>query len=1161
MNKVFLHIYDFLSSRRRLAIVLLLATMAVLLASLLRIHYSEDISHFLPKTEASQRYTDIYNHLGGQDRIAIIFDGEEDSVLSAMDDFVEQWGEVDTTHIIAELQAEMDEGEVLEAIDFVYDNIPYLLTDEDYDRMRTMLGEDDIVSKRLDWYKERAFTSINSAMIGNLSADPLGICEPVIARLRTLNISNQYKLIDGHVFTRDGKYGLLFFDSPFGISESHDNKHLQTMIDETARRVKEELPCVSISSVGAPLIAVTNASQIKRDSLLAVSIALVAILCILLYCFRRWSYLGWIALSLLYGFIFALGIIAFYRNVLSVIVIGIGSVIIGIAANYPLHFLDHLQRNPDRRRTLKEMLPPLLIGNITTVAAFLCLVPLKAVAMRDLGIFGALTLVGTILFVLIFLPVLVKGHTSNDKARALPLPTLHCNLPRGLVLGAFLLLTLILGYLSLGTSFDSDMQHINYMTRQQRQDLQLLSENTDSSASLCTVYVVEKAADMEMALQENEQLLDKLQPQLTTDKTLSSLSKFVPSKMEQQRRLQRWKEFWEEHRNLTEEISPMAEAKGFRAGVFDSFVESTQRDYEAQDADFFSPLIALTRGIFLISEDKGVTLVNYVHANPQKVEQIRTLVGDSPQQYAFTTEDVTGQLVTTLSHDFNYIGFACGFVVFFFLWFSFGRLELSLLSFLPLAVGWLWILGTMQLLDIRFNIVNIILATFIFGQGDDYTIFITEGLMYEYAYGRRRLKAYKQSVLLSAVIMFVGIGALIVARHPAMRSLAEVTLIGMATVVLMAFYLPPLVFRWLTTKKGRLRDVPLTLRQILRSLVAWGGYILGVLLIVPVMKAWFAFGGVTEKKRLKLHRIIQSFSGLIMQYLPGTTFTLKNDSGEDFSQPAIIVANHQSMLDLTAVMQLTPRLIILTKDWVWRNPLFGCIVRLAEYYPVFDGIEGKEEKFRSLIRRGYSIMIFPEGTRSPNGEIQRFHKGACYLARQLGLDIVPLHLHGFSHVLPKGEVILRPGQLYMEVGQRISLESPEWEGTVRTQTSALRKLYIERQATLRFEREDAQYVAPYIRMKYIYKGKEVESNSRKAISACLQQEEQFCLPPETRSITLFNCGQGEKGWMMALTHPNVDVHAIDADEDNISLAKSCANLPQNLHFHTQAEWETKRIDS
>jgi len=113
-----------------------------------------------------------------------------------------------------------------------------------------------------------------------------------------------------------------------------------------------------------------------------------------------------------------------------------------------------------------------------------------------------------------------------------------------------------------------------------------------------------------------------------------------------------------------------------------------------------------------------------------------------------------------------------------------------------MAVSWLWILGIMALLGIQFNIINIILSTFIFGQGDDYTIFMTEGTVYEYIHRRPMLASYRRAILLSACIMFIGIGSLITARHPALHSLAEVTIVGMSSVVLMAFVIPPLVFRW-----------------------------------------------------------------------------------------------------------------------------------------------------------------------------------------------------------------------------------------------------------------------------------------------------------------------------------------------------------------------------
>ena len=177
--------------------------------------------------------------------------------------------------------------------------------------------------------------------------------------------------------------------------------------------------------------------------------------------------------------------------------------------------------------------------------------------------------------------------------------------------------------------------------------------------------------------------------------------------------------------------------------------------------------------------------------------------------------ELNSSIANSLSDNFNYIGWACGLIVFFFLWLSFGNIELAALSFLPMAVSWLWILGLMSIFGIQFNIINIILATFIFGQGDDYTIFMTEGCQYEYAYKRKMLSSYKNSIIISALIMFIGMGVLIVAKHPALRSLGEVTVVGMFSVVLMAYLLPPFMFKWVTSKNGSLRKRPLTLKSLL----------------------------------------------------------------------------------------------------------------------------------------------------------------------------------------------------------------------------------------------------------------------------------------------------------------------------------------------------------
>lgn len=121
---------------------------------------------------------------------------------------------------------------------------------------------------------------------------------------------------------------------------------------------------------------------------------------------------------------------------------------------------------------------------------------------------------------------------------------------------------------------------------------------------------------------------------------------------------------------------------------------------------------------------------------------------------------------------------------------------------------------------------------------------------------------------------------------------------------------------------------------------------------------------------------------------------MTEDASADFSRPSVIICNHQSHLDLPYLLALTPKIIFLTNNWVWHSKLFGFLIHASEYYPAAAGIENLMPHFQSLVDRGYSIAIFPEGTRSADCRIARFHQGAFYVAEQLGLDIQTVMLYG-----------------------------------------------------------------------------------------------------------------------------------------------------------------------
>ncbi len=145
--------------------------------------------------------------------------------------------------------------------------------------------------------------------------------------------------------------------------------------------------------------------------------------------------------------------------------------------------------------------------------------------------------------------------------------------------------------------------------------------------------------------------------------------------------------------------------------------------------------------------------------------------------------------------------------------------------------SWIWTVGIMGLFGIEFNIFNVIILTFIFGLGIDYSIFIMRGLLIGYKYGVHDISSYKVSVILSGITTLLGIGVLIFAVHPALRSIATMSIIGILSVIFITFTLLPAIFKWLVTYKKGLRNRPITLLDFIFSLWALFVFVTGSLFL------------------------------------------------------------------------------------------------------------------------------------------------------------------------------------------------------------------------------------------------------------------------------------------------------------------------------------------
>ena len=203
---------------------------------------------------------------------------------------------------------------------------------------------------------------------------------------------------------------------------------------------------------------------------------------------------------------------------------------------------------------------------------------------------------------------------------------------------------------------------------------------------------------------------------------------------------------------------------------------------------------------------------------------------------------------------------------------------------------------------------------------------------------------------------------------------------------------------------------------------------------------------MTEKKQLKLHKLIQNISRFVMLVhgIPGTKFSYKVADGVSMEKPRVVICNHQSHFDLACQLIFTPKIVFLTNNWVWNNPFYGFMIRHAEYYPVAEGIDNLLPKLQNLINRGYNIAVFPEGTRSKDCKIGRFHQGAFYIAQKLGVEILPMYLYGTGKVLPKKTYVLQKSPIYIEVDKPLTRSELDAIGNEMQQASYMRKIYIEK---------------------------------------------------------------------------------------------------------------------
>ena len=1027
------------------------------------------------------------------------------------------------------------ESEKSSSLDIFYQNIPFYLEDSDYTILQDRIFNLDSVLERNHRSLFSPSSDINKEIIFK---DPLGFLGLVTDKYQDVFNTSSY-------FKDDSSDETILI----GNLLDDDIKHV-TPVHEALQLIKSSYKSnnIDISFFSISFIPTVNAIQIKQDLKLTLSFTIILVLLILIVVFRSYLLPVLFVLPAVFGMVFSLALIYWFRGGISGIALGSGAIVFGIVIDYSFHFFSHQKHNKDNRKTIKELYKPLLFSAFTTIMAFYALTLTNSKVLNDFGWFATFGLMGSLLFVLLVLPVISPIPKISNKQHEFSF-TIPNKLGKYLAIG-ILVLTAFFVFKVGDVSFDSNIEHLNFLPEELKNaEKNILDINSEDDKS---ILLFVEGEDKEIAKERNLDLLLLLKILKEENKITkySNLSLFNLAERDIANKKQLWNDFWKKNKKtLKNKIDDFSLKNDYHKNAFDDLFGLIDSNTE------FTPLLSNEDVLNELTEEnrKGWIAKSMITVKKENKQAVVKFLKENNIKY-IDKAGVASKMLIDIKDDFNFLLFYTGILVFLTLLLIYGRFELALITFLPMLVSWIWILGICAILEIQFNFVNIIISTLIFGIGDDFAIFISDGYLKKYKTNNDTIRVNLKSIFLSALTTIIALGSLMLAKHPAINSIALISIIGMISILIISFFLQPFLFKWLIINRTDKKLAPITLSNFFSSLFSYTLFVGGSLFLslLSLLIACIPY----NKKIFKpfFHFLIQKACWLIVFVAINVRRKEFGNNNLNFSKPSLIITNHQSFVDILQMLMLSPKIVLVVKDWVYYSPIFGRLIRYLDFVTISNGIENNLDSIQKLIEKGYSIMVFPEGSRSETEELGRFHKGAFLISEKLKIDITPILLHGYGNTIRKNDFLIKKSIVSYKVLPRILWDDTKFGIGYRKKSKEIKSYFDKELSEFTKEREDTNYLYGNIRSNIDYKGPIVEWYYK--IKWRLEKNNYAyydSLIPTNAKVYDLGCGYGFLSCFLHLKSKSREIIGIDYDSDKVNIAQNYfmfKNL-QNLRFSNQ----------
>lgn len=827
MTEFCIKIYRFFRNHRAVFWVSMIALYAFFGYFASKIYLEEDINKLMPSSKNEDGTTKLaFANLRIKDKTFLLFEGKNgasvEHITEICDAFIDSLesrnAAMDSTQqVIGNIFYRLPDDLMLDVIDYMSAHLPAYIDTSVYTRLDAMLTYPHM-KLQMKANHNHLLSPVGSMFPELVQMDPVGLRGLLMEQMKpfTEGAAGSYKTLNGHFFVQDSTVCVAFITPMYSATNTGQGSTLFRILNDQIEQFSVSAPDVKISYHGTPASGFYNSWRIKSDLKGTIIGSLVLVLIFISICFRNYNTIPLLLLPVVFGTLFGLAAMYFIKGHFSLLALGIGAVVLGVALSYVLHIITHYKYISDPEQVLRDQVKPVCLGCLTTIGSFMGLIFIRTELLQDFGLFAAFAIVGTTFFSLVFLPQFLNPRKNKlnhhafaiiDRINTYPFdrkkPLLFTILTAAVVCIGF--------YIAGGTQFDADMHNLGYKAESTSYSENLLRSKTHTGDK--QKYFASSGATMEEAIENFEIMaakLDSLQNIGLVKSYTHTNQIFVPLHV-QQERIDAWKNFWtgERLQLVHDLINKTAPEAGLIPDAFSPFFELATADYEP-DALYEASIIPEGYQSTLMEQSYNDEYLCFtsvrckndsIHSKESDYNRICEAIVSSPNLLVLDTYYYTTDTLIQLNDDFNVLQWVSMLFVLIVLFFSFHfNIKHTLLGFMPILSSWLIVLGAMVIFDVRFNLINIIISTFIFGIGVDYSIFVMNGLIGGKE-NSRLLGYHKTAIFFSAFILIVTVSSMLFAEHPAIKSVGFSTLVGMISAVVISYVVQPAIFRMINKNK------------------------------------------------------------------------------------------------------------------------------------------------------------------------------------------------------------------------------------------------------------------------------------------------------------------------------------------------------------------------